>query len=273
MLLEVSQSLPFKLQYSGYLRLDLIRRFPNMAQKLKDSGLIACFFGLETIDNKSGRTVGKGLGMERIEQGLEICHQAWGNSVSITAAFIMGLPGHDSQTKHDLLNWINHMRSKKMIHDVMAQPMFINVIIPLSDIDKNPEKFGYKVDKSDPDNITWTTDDYSFEQAAEDCSYVLSEFYEKYKYKNRPGTFRLPFILAQIDADTRRAIMDVLTNDSSSVWGNDIEWNKYIHDLEHQSRQKYFTMLFKYQESTDPKYQLRQKHFTRLLEYQESAEL
>lgn len=272
MLLEVSQSLPFKLQYSGYLRLDLIRRFPSMAQKLKDSGLIACFFGLETIDSKSGRTVGKGLGMERIEQGLEICHEAWGNTVLITAAFIMGLPSHDSHTKHELLNWLNQMRSKKMIHEVRAQPLFINVAVPNSEIDKNPEKFGYKIDKSNQNNITWVTDDYSFEQATQDCDYVLSEFYKNYKFKNRPGTFRLPFVLSLVDADTQHAIINLLMNDSSSMWADSEEWNKYLNNLHYQFRQDYFTRLLEYQEPIEPQYQFRQDYFTKLLEYQECAE-
>lgn len=249
MLLEVSKSLPFKLTYSGYLRLDLIRRFPSMAAKLKESGLIACFFGIETINDDSGKAVGKGLGLERTTEALDICHRGWNNEVLGTAGLIMGLPKDTSEYKYQLVDWLNSSRVRNVIKDCSVQPLFITPGLGISDIDKNPEKFGYysqnetmlEKNRYGLNHMDWKTDCYSLSQAIEDSEFVLNEFYKNLKFKTRIPTFRLPYILSlALNPDK---ILNTIINDTPADWKNNVEFEKYLHNLTENHRKKYIKLL------------------------------
>ena len=65
-LADVAQHLPFKLEFMSYLRLDLLYSKPEQYQYLKDSGLVGCFFGIETLNHESGKCIGKGLHPDKI---------------------------------------------------------------------------------------------------------------------------------------------------------------------------------------------------------------
>lgn len=249
MILEVSKSLPFKLTYSGYLRLDLIRRFPAMAKKLKDSGLIAAFFGVETINDASGRAVGKGLGLDRVNEGIDICDQAWGGTVSGSVGMIIGLPKDTPDYKFQLSEWLTSDRVRKVIKDCTIQPLFITPGLGLSDIDKNPEKFGYqsrglanmKKSRYGIEHMDWTTSTYSLEQAITDAKFVEGEFYKDIKFKNRIPTFKLPYILSLSDKPAE--ILNVVLHDNSTAWANDKEWADYLYRLQINHRKKYIKLL------------------------------
>jgi radical SAM superfamily enzyme YgiQ (UPF0313 family) len=250
MILEVSQSLPFKLTYSGYLRLDLIRRFPAMAKKLKDSGLISAFFGIETINDASGRAVGKGLGLDRTNEALEICDQAWNNSVAGTAGMIIGLPKDTPEYKYQLLEWITSSSVRRVIKDCDIKPLFITPGLGLSDIDKNPEKFGYRNCGTAEVNaryglghMNWETDCYSLKQAIVDSKFVKNKFYENNTFKFRLFPFKLPYVLSL--ADNPAEILNIVFNDSTTQWTDNKDWNQYLHNLHIQHRKQYITTLLK----------------------------
>jgi len=101
MLADVSQSLPFKLQVSAYMRLDLIRAHPRQYQLLKDIGLYACFFGIETLNYKSAQTIGKGLHPDKVVEELHKFRDTM-PEVGTSAGFICGLP---YETKDSIIKW------------------------------------------------------------------------------------------------------------------------------------------------------------------------
>jgi radical SAM superfamily enzyme YgiQ (UPF0313 family) len=249
MILKVSKSLPFKLTYSGYLRLDLIRRFPNMAKKLKDSGLVATFFGIETINDASGRAVGKGLGLNRINEALEICDQAWEGTVAGTAGLILGLPKDTDESKFQICDWLNSTSVRSVIKECSINPLYITPKLGLSDIDKNPEKFGYynfksaKIEKPryGIEHMDWATGAYSFQQAVIDAKYVEHKFYQDIKFKNRLTVFRLPYIMSLSDKPAE--ILNVVLNDNSTIWSDNTEWSSYLYKLGQGHREKYNNLL------------------------------
>ncbi len=49
MIYELSQSLPFKLEWSGFCRLDMLYSYPEMIDLLFDSGVKSIYFGIETF--------------------------------------------------------------------------------------------------------------------------------------------------------------------------------------------------------------------------------
>lgn len=250
MLLNISQSLPFKLQYTGYLRLDLLRRFPLMATKLKESGLIACFFGIETINDASGKAVGKGLGLDRTNEALEICDQAWQGTVVGNAGLIIGLPKDTPEYKYQLAEWLTSDSVRRVIKECSIRPLFITPGLGLSDIDKNPEKFGYrskgvasKQSRYGHGHMDWETDSYSMDQAVLDSKFVINEFLKDSIFKRKPSTFGLPYILSL--SDKPNDILNVILNNDTSVWDNNEDFDIYIQNLSDTHRKKYINQLLK----------------------------
>ena len=250
MLLEISQSLPFKLQYTGYLRLDLIRRFPTMAAKLKESGLIACFFGIETINDASGRAVGKGLGLNRTNEAIDICNQAWNGTVAGTAGLIIGLPKDGPEHKYQIAEWVTSDPVRKLIKECSIRPLFITPDLGLSDIDKHPEKFGYRSQgTSDTQaryghgHMNWVTDTYSLTQAIKDAEFVTNEFLNTSKFKYKPSTFGLPYVLSL--SDKPNDILNVVLHNDTSVWADTNDFRKYLRRLTTAHRKNYLEKLLK----------------------------
>lgn len=249
---EVSQKLPFKFTYGGYIRLDLLRRFPDMAEKLKESGLLSCFMGVETINDKSGKAVGKGLGKERTTEALEICSKSWNNNVLVWAGFILGLPFDNEDTKYELLEWLNTPLIKSVITDISPSPLYLSPALGISEIDKNPEKFGY-IDNSDSaadflqryitSHMQWKNvkNNYTFTQAALDSSFVLKEFQKNKKYKERISAFGLPYMLSL--SEHKQEILDTILRDKNTLWPTDKEWRDYLLDMELRHKKNYYNTL------------------------------
>lgn len=188
MLERIIKSLPFKIYFSGYCRLDLLWRYPQMIQQLKDIGLLNVFFGIETINDKSGRAVGKGLGKKKIEETLKRCADIWQNDVHIEGHFIIGLPHDTKETVDELAIWSNLMLKNQLLHTAKFEPLSINPTLGKADIDQHPEKFGYNISNLTPlfDESTrrtrfinheanWTTENYSWIEACEAAAKLTEE--------------------------------------------------------------------------------------------------
>lgn len=100
------RSLPFDIEWSSYCRLDLIHKYPEMAQMLLDCGARSIFFGIETLDVKAGARAGKGLGADRIKETLNYVKSVWKERVLISAGFIIGLPGETRESIERTLSWL-----------------------------------------------------------------------------------------------------------------------------------------------------------------------
>lgn len=141
--------LPFKPELGGYLRLDLLWKRPDQAQMLLDSGFRCGSFGIETLNDKAGKAVGKGLGRERIIETLEMLKEIWGLDLLIHAFFIAGLPYEDQQSLLDTVEWT---KETNLIHSTIwhwLELENIELLPPDTNVDKisvlgkDPEKYGY----------------------------------------------------------------------------------------------------------------------------------
>jgi hypothetical protein len=241
LVLDVAESLPFKIYYSGFIRLDMLRRFPTMATKLKDSGLVGAFMGIETINDASGRAVGKGLGRERINEALHVLKEKWQQQVMVESGLILGLPHDTPDTKYQVLEWLRSTPACDVICDISINPLGINRYRKISEIDIDPGKFGYTITESG-----WTTANYNSEQAGVDAKWVTNEYYKNRKYNNltvdsKMDLFTLPYLLSI--ADKPAEIMDVLLRDQSTTWKDHTDWNSYVNQLFKAHRERYLNLL------------------------------
>ncbi len=164
MVLNVTRSLPFKISFWCYLRVDLLAIHPEMIPMLKEMGLAQCYFGIETFHDKAGRAIGKGMNAKRKKETLKKCKECWGDSVSIQSGFIVGLPFESSDSIAETaaylrepdcpidIGWIFPLNIANGDHPI-TNHMY------LSEFDRNYKEHGYRFD-GEGNFLEWSkTDD------------------------------------------------------------------------------------------------------------------
>ena len=102
---KVWSKLPFKPEWASYMRLDMFWADPESASIIKESGAKIGSFGIETLNDRAGKRVGKGLGKRRILETLSNLKEHWGSDVLICGNFIAGLPYEPLDSIKDTLKW------------------------------------------------------------------------------------------------------------------------------------------------------------------------
>lgn len=99
---KVFSRLPFKPTFSSYLRLDLMMRFPHTVELLKEIGIKSAVFGIETLNPRVAKMIGKGTDPAKQIQFLHDIKLSTWQDINIYSGFIMGFEG---QTKKELLDF------------------------------------------------------------------------------------------------------------------------------------------------------------------------
>lgn len=147
-------SLPFKPKFSAFLRLDLMDRFPHQADLLSEAGIVGTFFGIETFNLKSGRSIGKGLNPDKVKSRLHWVADKWKGQANIGVGLIVGLPHDDEKYFKELYDYVNS--SDYPAHFTTVNPLYIfdqrrGTGLYGSEFSLHPEVYGYKFD----DNGKW----------------------------------------------------------------------------------------------------------------------
>jgi len=122
---ELFTSLPFKIKFWCYLRLDLLNAHPEQIPLLKEMGLCYAFFGVESFNKKTVSVVGKGMDPEKSKQLLyDLKTKYWGNAVRITASFIIGLPYETEESYNSFKDWIEDPNN--LVDNIIAAPLKIS---------------------------------------------------------------------------------------------------------------------------------------------------
>lgn len=158
-LAELVPTLPFKFEWVGYNRLDLIGSRPQTMELLKLSGLKSTFFGIESFHPAASKMVGKGWNGVRGKEFLLELKEKWGSDVTMALGFIAGLVPETIEEVESTHNWC--------IDNKIASWSFAALIIDRTDnlvwksiFDKEYTKYGYTF--SDPlsatnwENGVWT---------------------------------------------------------------------------------------------------------------------
>lgn len=145
-LLKVFNRLPFKLRFTSYIRLDLLRAHPRQIHLLHELGLQFAIFGIESLNKQTLKTIGKTFSFEKLKHILSFIRGIWGNDVLTYASFIFGLPFETRESLQFQHEWIVN-EGLDYLHDIKTLPFFISrttdASINKSDISLNPDEFGY----------------------------------------------------------------------------------------------------------------------------------
>lgn len=170
----IGKQLGFDIEWTGYLRADLVWARPGSVELLAESGLKSCFFGIETFHPAAGKSIDKGWGAKHGKEYLpRLYHDLWNKKINIHVNFIAGLPYEPMSSLEESLIWAKQ------------NPIGFYRFVPLtlytekndphasSEFTRNYEKYGYKSDSTG----YWELDTMNIIQATEFCNRSQGELY------------------------------------------------------------------------------------------------
>ena len=142
-----------QINFWAYIRMELLNAFPEQISILRDMGQKAAFFGVESLHDPSAKSIGKGLGREKIRNLLERVKESWGKDSVLHGSFIMGLPFETPQTAEE---WVQILIKREIALDSCSYNALTLATqnhgkgLPshskmwLSEFDINAEQYGYE---------------------------------------------------------------------------------------------------------------------------------
>lgn len=191
---EVYSKLPFKLNFTTYIRLDLMMRNPDTVEYLQKSGLKSAVFGIETINHNSGKSIGKGVDPIEQFQFIEEIKKNEFKEIMTYSGFILGLPKDREDELERLEEFL--FSEKNKLDDFTVEPLFItppyvNHIShkDFSEFDLEYEKYGYEcyeqIEKSSFTEIRWINNitGMTFDRAFEFSRRINARVYASDRFK------------------------------------------------------------------------------------------
>lgn len=145
MLAEVVESLPFKPNFSAFVRFDLVVSKPRQIDLLIKSRLWGHFYGIETLNRDAGKSIGKGMDPERIKNGLIEIRKKFLDAIGLyrgTISLISGLPHETEDSWHRTEEWLEENWINE--HWFWWYLQITNDGSQPSDISKNWSGYGYR---------------------------------------------------------------------------------------------------------------------------------
>lgn len=142
-------SLPFKIEWISYARVDVACKFPHTLDLMVESGARALFWGLESFDPVAARNSGKGTHPDRVKEMLISSKRKHGDKVLYFAGFIIGLPGEDESNLEKTVDWI---KNSGALDQFVLFPLSLipysekldKALIDFAEYSRNPTKYGFE---------------------------------------------------------------------------------------------------------------------------------
>jgi radical SAM superfamily enzyme YgiQ (UPF0313 family) len=143
---KMSSRLPFKMNFTSYIKPDLLVVFPEQIDLLIDIGIISANYGIESFNYKTRMAVKKMGEINKIIDAMKQMKDRSGGKVYNGINMIVGLPHESAESVQEAHDYI---MKEDCIDGAFWQPLFIvnkekTPEKKLSPIDINPESYGYK---------------------------------------------------------------------------------------------------------------------------------
>jgi len=152
---DIFKTLPFKLTFTTFARLDLIHAHRTQIDILEEMGLVGVQFGVESFHDKAAKTVGKGMSSKTTKSFLhELKTKYWKDRVKVAISIIAGLPHETHESYDETIKWI--AQEDNLVEDVKIYRLGIcdpvRCELPFqSEFQLSASKYGfYWPDKNDP---------------------------------------------------------------------------------------------------------------------------
>tara|TARA_A100001011_G_C14317223_1_gene848544 strand:+ start:4199 stop:5695 length:1497 start_codon:yes stop_codon:yes gene_type:complete len=160
---DACRKLPFKPKMTAYIRADLLVSKIQDWDNLIDMGITSHFYGVESMNHKSAKSIGKGMQSGKIQDGLLAVDEYFRKNAGFYKghiSLIAGLPHETLDTLRETVSWLSNYWSHHsyhmnvlMIKDLDNQPPSLN---HNSEMDKDWTKFGYRRAEWQEDDIDWS---------------------------------------------------------------------------------------------------------------------
>ena len=165
---DVVSSLPFRIRWGGYARLELYANNPDMASVMQETGVAHNFFGIETFNKRSGEVIGKGMHPDKVKSTLADLKKVWQHNVRITSGIIVGLP---YETRATLAELEQYLLSDSCAIDAWVIHPLILVDGMASMFGQDPGKYGYHFVKNES-LMQWHNPEMNFSDAVEIATHI-----------------------------------------------------------------------------------------------------
>jgi radical SAM superfamily enzyme YgiQ (UPF0313 family) len=186
-LTKVLLSLPFKIEWVSYVRVDVAVKFPETADLMVQSGARGLFWGLESFNQIAARKAGKGTPPDQVKRFLKDFYAKYGDTCTSLGSFIVGLPGETIDSQRETIDWVT---TEPALHFVNVGPLrvapykqlFDKNVLDYADYSRNPEKHGFKniefsISEKNQLSENWSHETMNFTEAVA----LASEFVETWK--------------------------------------------------------------------------------------------
>ena len=114
MLIRIKEELKIDIKWSGYTRLDTINNIEQI-KLLKNSGMIATTFGVESFCKTAGPYIGKMTDGEKLKDNLRRIREVFKDELIITVAMISGLPTETPEMLNKTREFLTSNEGKYLI--------------------------------------------------------------------------------------------------------------------------------------------------------------
>jgi len=141
----IKEKTSIDIEWTGYLRADLIWSKPESADLLVKSGLRSCFFGIETFHPGAGKSIDKGWGAKHGKEYIpKLYKDLWNSKINIHVNLIAGLPFETQESLKESLEWC---KSNDIgCHKFVPLTLYVEKddIFASSEFTRNYSTYGYK---------------------------------------------------------------------------------------------------------------------------------
>jgi hypothetical protein len=154
LLIKIRNRSKLNLNFTGFNRVDLIARKPEQLTLLKDANFNGMFFGIESLNYDSAKSIGKGIRPEEITETLYKIKDKFNDKINLTGGFIIGLPFETPDTLHKW--WDEISKDSYPLDSIAMTPLGIYKTEPSqSEFFKDPESYGYTLGPNGWSNSIW----------------------------------------------------------------------------------------------------------------------
>lgn len=175
------------IRFSAYLRYELLHRNPHHIGMLRDMGLHHANLGIESMNERARKAIGKGLSNDQL---LEVLSNLRSAGMTTNSNFIVGLPHETEEDLRATNEWMLDT-GKRYLTSWFWSPLWIgNHIHMRSEFEMEAAKHGYSVDPND--EMRWwgpTMDSVTAEGMCE-------EFNERARFVRGPVGFETTELIA-----------------------------------------------------------------------------
>ena len=154
-LLQAIKRLTFQPKFWAYTRLDLIAQNNSLIDKLYDIGLRGIYFGIETLNKRTGLIIGKGFDRDKQISTITKIRNRFDNKVLMHGSFILGLPEEPIDSMRHTFNQL--MDESIPLHTFIFHGLRLSKSesVPFnSELGKNFKDYGYTEINNDVNSTT-----------------------------------------------------------------------------------------------------------------------